>query len=186
MVLTMKIKMYTKVTCFTSEGMSHETIECVPYDSIDNINMSGGGNANNLTTIEDAKISYNFQITTIVDEKIRHFRWVPRYADMMFDIMIARASRNLSLDNLHIMYMSDQHKEMILREVYGVHEKAWRYQRQLFEFVCRLECNAEKNALIQAANIVIEAMRDAGEDEETIRRYRKTFINPQMKRFRRS
>lgn len=96
-------------------------------------------------------------------------------------------SKKLTLSDLRIMYMNEPidgisaYEELILRGVFGVHEKEWRAQREFFEFACRQRYNVERSALVSAAHAVVEAMRLAGEDEETIRRYKKNFIAPALR-----
>lgn len=204
----MKIKMYTKATCFPFEGAPYEKTMCVVYDSIDDINMVDVEDISKIALVEDVEASYHFgdtdgdillrkpvvypylaQDPIVFAKKMLGNKWsetVGKYSNM-----IAKAvSKKLTLSDLRIMYMNEpidgisSHEELILRGVFGVHEKKWRAQRNFFEFASRPRYNVERGALISAAHAVVEAMRFAGEDEETIRRYKRNFIAPVLRRNR--
>lgn len=204
----MKIKMYTKVICYPLEGMPYEKIMWVAYDSIDDINIIDGEDVSKVAIVEDAKVSYHFgdtdgnmplrkpmiypclaQDPILFAKKMLGDKWseaVDKYSSM-----IAKAvSRKLTLSDLHIMYMNEPidgisaNEELILRGVFGIHEKKWRAQREFFEFACRPRYNVERSALVSAAHAVVEAMRLAGEDEETVRRYKRNFIAPALRKHR--
>ena len=53
----MKIKMYTKATCFPFEGVPYEKIMCITYDSIDDINIIDEEDASKIDAIEDTEVS---------------------------------------------------------------------------------------------------------------------------------
>ena len=72
-------------------------------------------------------------------------------------------------------------EENIFKWMYGPKEKYWRTQREFFSFVAAHD-NVEKIALIAAAQAVYDAMRLAGEDEETIHAYKENFVIPAMER----
>ena len=57
----MKIKMYTKATCFPFEGVSYEKIMCIAYDSIDDINIVNEEDASKINITEDAEVSCLFE-----------------------------------------------------------------------------------------------------------------------------
>lgn len=204
----MKIKMYTKATYFPFEGMPYEKTMCVVYDSIDDINMIDGEDISKIALVKDADVSYHFgdtdgdmllrkpvvypylaQNPIFFAKKMLDDKWnktVGKYSSMIAKTV----SRKLTLSDLRIMYINEPidgisaHEELILRGAFGIHEKKWRAQREFFEFVCRPKYNVERSALVSAAHAVVEAMRFAGEDEETIRRYKRNFIAPNLRKHR--
>ena len=56
----MKIKMYTKATCFPFEGVPYEKTMCVVYDSIDDINMVDGEDISKIVLVKEAEVSCRF------------------------------------------------------------------------------------------------------------------------------
>lgn len=204
----MKIKMYTKVTYRPLEGTPYEKIMLIAYDSIDDINIVDGEDVSKVAVVEDAEVPYHFgdadgdmplrkhmiypyiaKDPILFAEKMLGDKWseaVGKYSNMISKAV----SRKLTLSDIYFMYMHEPidgisaDEELILRGVFGIHEKKWRAQREFFEFACRPRYNVERSALVSAANAVVEAMRLAGENEETIRRYKRNFIAPTLRRHR--
>ena len=99
----------------------------------------------------------------------------------------AKPEKKLSLSDLtHKWFQLDYDgvstaEENAFKWLYGPKEKYWRSQREFFAFVAAHD-NIEKIALTTAAQAVYDAMRLAGEDEETVRAYKEKFVKPAIKR----
>ena len=198
----MKIKMYTKAICLPFEGAPYEKTTCVVYDSIDDINMIG---VEDTLLVKDAEVSYRFvdtdgdtllrkpvvypylaQDPILFAKKMLSDKWndtVGKYSNMITRSVF----RKLTLSDLNHEWLQRDYdgissaEENAFKWMYGPKEKYWRTQREFFNFVAGHN-NVEKIALFTAAKAVFDAMRLAGEDEETIRKYKINVVIPAMKR----
>jgi len=97
------------------------------------------------------------------------------------------AERKLSLSELRSKWLDIDHDGVMSAEaeafhwIYGPNEEKWRSQREFFEFVANHHTIVNPFALIAAAQEVCEAAKLAGEDENTINRYKRNFIFPRLR-----